>query len=54
MKRDQLADVLRSSCQIAGDPQILVTLGTFDEDFLPQRRPPRERSTSRSGMIRTA
>lgn len=40
MNRDQLAHVLRASCQIAGDPHILVIgsqsiLGTFEEEQLP-------------------
>lgn len=40
MNREQLAHVLRASCQIAGDPHFVVIgsqaiLGTFDEDLLP-------------------
>ncbi len=40
MNRDQLNHVLRASCQIAGDPHILVIgsqsiLGTFEEEQLP-------------------
>lgn len=40
MKREELAHILRSACQIAGDKDVLVVgsqsiLGTYDEDELP-------------------